>query len=385
MKNLYDYDVYQRQQVTLHCKITTLSPLSHIGEVQGNVSNLKTAKRIDMEGNPRSFFLYSGNALRNGILRRRGTASSLSDLGLTVNRDVHHTLFCGGRIDGSTANDMALDKKIRQLMPWLSVLGTAKPAGVFGNKEAQMVQGRLGCGSAYLLCYETADLIFNEFPGLVPPEVAPRLQAYLDTKAALSSNPFAIASPEQIESYQQAKKEHLPYIKKQLRTWTEYLTTDQTTRRDSTQATELLKFLPEANPLQLLAEQATKNPKKDKSQQMIASDFLIMSGATLYSRWDLNCTDVELGWVVNALLKFAESPYMGGKSNRGNGLVDLDLWYQQGKTQCHFLGLSTGTQQISEAAQNAKTAYDGYLSAYREFLESAKDSQDIRGLFDAKS
>ena len=127
-----EYDIYKRNRLTLHCVFTLISPLSHIGEVSGNVSNLKTIKLLDLENTPRSCFVYSGNALRNGILRRVGTASALSDLGLFVNPDTHHTMFAGGRIDGSTACDMELDKKIRQLLPWLSVLGAAKPVNVFG-------------------------------------------------------------------------------------------------------------------------------------------------------------------------------------------------------------------------------------------------------------
>ncbi|MFM6022886.1 MAG: hypothetical protein ACKPER_08175, partial [Dolichospermum sp.] len=84
-----DYDIFDRERLTLHCVITTQTPLSHIGEVSGNVSNLKTSKLLDFEENPRSVFSYSGNALRNGILRRVGVASVLSELGLQVNPDTH--------------------------------------------------------------------------------------------------------------------------------------------------------------------------------------------------------------------------------------------------------------------------------------------------------
>jgi hypothetical protein len=117
-----NYDIYNKNQVTLHLLITLQTPLSHIGEVTGNVSNLKTLKLIDLTSQSRQCFVYSGNALRNGLLRRKGVASALDRLGLKVNPDTHHTMFAGGRIDGSTASDMELDKKVRQLLPWLSVL-----------------------------------------------------------------------------------------------------------------------------------------------------------------------------------------------------------------------------------------------------------------------
>jgi len=373
------YNIHDRARLTLHCVLTLQSPLSHIGEVAGNVSNLKTAKLLDLEGNPRSCFVYSGNALRNGILRRRGTAAALDALELEVNPDVHHTLFAGGRIDGSTANDMDLDTRIRQLMPWLSVLGTAKPAGVFGVKTAQMVHGRLAVGSAYLACYESAELIYREFPGILPPDVLPRLQEYLEFKDRLTTNPFDPPTAEHVEAYRQAKADHLPYLRKALRTWTEYLTIDQTTRRDSTHDPALQRFLPPAE--QKLLKGNGEPAKKEKSDQMIASDRLIMAGSKLYSRWDLHTTAVETGWVVDTLLRFAESPYLGGKSNRGNGLVTLDFWYQQGDSRGHFLSVATGQQQLSQPAQQAHAAYRDYLSVYQEFLAGAKENADtIRGL-----
>lgn len=388
-----DYDIYNRQRMTLHCVITLQSPLSHIGEVQGNISNLKTAKILDLEGSPRSCFVYSGNAIRNGILRRRGVAAALDSLGLGVNPDVHHTMFAGGRIDGSTGNDMDLDKRIRQLMPWLSVLGTAKPAGVFGSKNAQMIHGRIAVGSAYLVCYESAEMIFREFPGILPPDVLPHLEEYLMAKSKVSSNPFVIPSDESVEAWNAARLEHLPYLRKALKTWTEYLTVDQTTRRDSTHDPVLRKYLPGRQELvegqmSLLGEAKPKKGKdkeegKEKSDQMIASDRLIMAGAKLYSRWDLHTTDVETGWVVDTLLQFSQSPYIGGKSNRGNGLVHLDLWFQKGSEQGHFLSVATGQQQLSPSAQETHQKYQQYLSVYQAFLEEAQSSDAIRGLLNA--
>lgn len=381
------YDIYDRERITLHCLITLRSSLSHIGEVTGNVSNLKQVQVLDLEGQPRSVFAYSGNALRNGILRRRGTAAALETLGLEVSPDVHHTLFCGGRIDGSTANDMDLDRRIRQLMPWLSVLGTAKPGGVFGIKASQMVHGRLAVGHAYLVCYEAAELIYREFPGILPADTLPRLAEYLDAKDRLTRNPFEPPTAEDVDAYRQAKADHLPYLRKALRLWTEHLTVDQTTRRDSTHDPALRRFLtgevlPEGQ-ISLLGEAPAKEEKKEKSAQMIASDRLIMAGSRLYSRWDLHTTRVETGWIVDTLLEFAKSPYLGGKSNRGNGLVTLDLWYQRGTERGQFLSVATGSQTLSPAAQEAHSAYRDYLSVYQEFLAQAKDSQAIRGLLNA--
>lgn len=378
------YDIHQRERLTLHCLITLQSPLSHIGEVQGNVSNLKTVKLLDFEGSPRSCFVYSGNALRNGILRRVGTAAALGSLGLTVNPDVHHTLFAGGRIDGSTANDMDLDTRIRQLMPWLSVLGTAKPAGVFGAKAAQMVAGRISVGSAYLVCYESAPLIWHQLPGILPVDVTPVIDEVMMARQGLLVDPFTSPGLEAMARWQNAKADCLPLLRKSLRTWTEYLTIDQTTRRDATKDPHLQQFLPQGEgQLSLIGEKPKKSDKPEKSDQMIASDRLIATGSRLYSRWDLNTTQVETGWVVDTLLQFARSPYLGGKSNRGNGLVTMEFWYQRGENKGHFLTVKTGSQALSILASDAHRSYRDYLDQYRQFLSESAKSSEIRGLLDA--
>ena len=379
-----DYDIYDRERITLHGIITLQSPLSHIGEVSGNVSNLKTLKLLDLEGNPRSVFTYSGNALRNGILRRRGTSAALDELGLQVNPDTHHTLFAGGRIDAGTASNMELDKKIRQLMPWLSVLGTAKPSGVFGSKDAQMVQGRINVGSAYLICYESAPYIGEQFPGALPPESLEGVSAILNSKRSISSDPFCLPTSDQLQEYQQKKTEYLPLLRKVLRSWTEYVVVDQTTRRDSTHDPDLKRFLPsnqEQSQLSLLNGDSKQKPVKEKkSDQMIANDRLIMAGSKLYSRWDLHTTSVETGWIVDTLLRFSESPYLGGKGNRGNGLCKMDLWYQRGDDRGHFLSVATGKNTLSAEAQDSHDVYRNYVESYRSFLAEASDSQDLRGL-----
>lgn len=370
-----NYDVFNREKLTLHCVITTQTPLSHIGEVSGNVSNLKTLKLLDFEGNPRSIFTYSGNALRNGILRRIGVAAALTELGLQVNPDTHHTMFAGGRIDAGTASDMELDKKIRVLMPWLSVLGTAKPAKVFGSKDAQMVQGRINVGSAYLMCYESAEYIYNQIPSALPPRVQPIIEQLLQAKNKLSLDPFVPTKLEDADFWESSKAKYIPLLQKHLKTWTEYLTIDQTTRRDSTLDPNLLKFLPSEAQAQLKGDGTTKEKKSD---QMIASDRLIMPGAKLYSRWDLNCTQVEQGWIFDTLLKFAESPYIGGKGNRGNGRISLNFWFSSTTERGLLWSSESGLE--SKKFELAHAKYREYINQYQQFLSEAKTSTELRSL-----
>ncbi|MFZ9728747.1 MAG: hypothetical protein ACO3CD_07005 [Candidatus Nanopelagicaceae bacterium] len=370
-----NYDIFDREKLTLHCLITLQTPLSHIGEVSGNVSNLKTAKLLDFEGNPRSVFVYSGNAIRNGILRRVGVAAALKELGIKVNPDTHHTMFAGGRIDGGTASDMQLDKKIRVLLPWLSVLGTAKPTGVFAAKDAQMIAGRINVGSGYLVCYESAEYVYSQVPAILPPKVQPIMEQLLSAKNRLTSDPFNPTSVEDLDHWENTKAKYLPLLQKQMKTWTEYLTIDQTTRRDSTLDPNLLKFLPSENQNQLKGDSAAKEKKSD---QMIASDRLIMPGAKLYSRWDLTCTQVEQGWIFDTLLKFSESPYIGGKGNRGNGRVHLDFWFQSGEDKGLLCSLKDGI--LSDRFLKSHQKYREYINQYQQFLSEAKTSNELRNL-----
>lgn len=384
---LNNYNPNDREIITLHCVIDLLQPLSHIGEVTGNVSNLKTVKLLDIEGVSRACFVYSGNALRNGILRRVGISHVLDQTGLTVNPNVHHTLFAGGRIDGSTANDMELDNKIRRLMPWLSVLGTAKPVGVFGSKNAQMIQGRINVGSAYLVCYESARLVASQIPGILPRDIIKAIKHLQEFEC--SQSPFEPMDMDRAAQWQSIKEEIIPILKKKLKTWTEFLTIDQTIRRDSTEDPSLVKFLADDNTLSIqgdlfnqIEKPKASSTKSNVSHKMIASDRLIAAGSKLYSRWDINATKVEIGWVIDTLLQFAKFPYLGGKGNRGNGLCKLDFWYQQGENKGHFLSVSTENQVLSDTAKASHAAYREYLEAWKQYIESA-NKQEMRNFLNA--
>ena len=371
-----NYDIFNREKLTLHCVITTQSPLSHIGEVSGNVSNLKMLKLLDFEDQPRSVFAYSGNALRNGLLRRVGVTSALTELGLKVNPNTHHTMFAGGRIDSGTASDMELDTRIRKLLPWISVLGTAKPAGVFGSKDSQMVSGRISVGHAYLVCYESAEYVFNQVPGIIPSECQRAIKELITAKKSLSSDIFNPSTLEDCDNWLKAKNQYLPLLKKHMKVWPEYLCIDQTTRRDSTLDSSLAQFLSTENTPQLKGDGTIK---EKKSNQMIASDRLIMPGAKLYSRWDLECTQVEQGWVFDTLLRFSQHPYIGGKSNRGNGRVKLDFWFQSYSENGYLWGSESGIEHEKFSISHQK--YREYINEYQRFLSEAKTSTELKKLF----
>lgn len=375
---LKDYNISDRAKITLHLLFNLQTPLSHIGETTGNVSNLKTLKILDFEAKPKTCFVYSGNALRNGVLRRRGTLAAIEELGLYLNPNVHHTLFAGGRIDGPTASNMELDGKIRQLMPWLSMLGTAKPAGVFGEKEAQMVPGRANIGRAYLVCYESAFYCYQQFKGSLPSDVHTLMDELLGAKAQMLADPFTSPSQKAIAQFEKAKSEFLPVLRQKLKSWMELTTTDQTIRLDSTQEPKLQKVLTAGK--QLTGDKTSKS--QPKSDRMISQDRLIIPGAKMYSRWDIDATEVEIGWLVEAMLKFSDSPFLGGKGNRGNGLVSVDIWFEAKEEKGHFM-TAGNSPTLSAVASQKLDAYKSYLESYKAFLAESKNSKELRGFLGA--
>lgn len=381
---LADYNVFDRHQITFDVVIKLLAPLSHIGESVGNQSNLKTLNITDLEGGSNQVFVYSGNALRNGVLRRRGVDSFLESLGIQVKPEVHQTLFAGGYIDGGTACDLELDKKIRQLLPPISVLGTAKPKGVFGSNDAQMVNGRLAVGDAVLVCYESAEYIYKYFPPAIPEDTLPGLQQVVEAKL--------LAQNERVESWLKRKernqqlgsdyrvllREWQPFLEEKLRTYTQWLTWNQKVRMDSLKSTDLQRHLTgheSDKQLNLLVGTKEKTKKNDTKQQMIVGDWLIQQGATLYSRWSANVTNVEEGFIADALLKFAENPYLGGKSGTGCGLVSVDIYSSVKGESEHWLHISPSSQIIGDRAQSQHQRYLSYLEDYKGYLADLKNSE----------
>jgi hypothetical protein len=186
-----------------------------------------------------------------------------------------------------------------------------------------------------------------------------------------------VPSPEQQRQRRDAIANHVPFLRKAYRSYTEYIVVDQTTRRDSLQSPALQPYLQHKPSLA-----GDSEDKKKKSDQMIASDRLIMGGSKLYSRWDFNGTSVEEGFIYDALLEFAKSPYLGGKGNRGNGLVSIDIWYNTPDEQGHLLKLDS-SQVVSERVTAKLKDYRDYLDSYKAFLSEAKESPAIKELLGA--
>jgi hypothetical protein len=400
---MLNYNPHDRHNIKLHLQITLLQPLSHISESVGNQTNLRTMKVTDLEGNPSEVFCLSGNSLRNRILRRCGIDSFLSQIGVQVSPTMHHALFCGGAIDGGTGNDLDLDKKIRQLLPCLSVLGTAKPKGLFSVSDAQMVHGRINIGDAYLACVESAKYLYQMFPPALPIEVIPALEQIIDGKDLQHSQRvnqwLHHGSPSDVNNYdlKALLDEWLPFLGERLRYYSDWLTYSQKTRRDSLHdpnfANHLIGATPEPQKMisqgdlfGIVSEPETKKgksekakPEKEKSQQMIMGNWLLQTGATLYSYWSANVTRIEEGFIADALLKFSESPYLGGQSGTGCGLCSMQFWFETAEgDRGEFMTITPHAQKLSDRASESHTRYKKYIEDYKGFLADSKS--DIRSL-----
>lgn len=383
---MLNYNPHDRHNIKLHLQVTLLQPLSHISDSVGNQTNLRTVKVTDLEGNPAEVFCYSGNALRNRILRRCGIDSFLSQIGVQVSPTMHHALFCGGAIDGGTGNDLDLDKKIRQLLPCLSVLGTAKPKGLFGVSDAQMVNGRIAVGDAYLVCTESAEYIYRQFPPALPVSVLSALERIVDGKDLQYSQRVNqwLGIDSEVSQYdlKSLLDEWMPYLGEKLRYYSDWLTYNQKTRRDSLHDPNYAKHLVDSSQKQiqgsLIPEKTSKKPEKEKSQQMIMGNWLLQSGATLYSYWSANVTRIEEGFIADALLKFAESPYLGGQSGTGCGLCSMQFWHDTEDGRGEFMSITPHNQVLSERASDSHARYKQYLEDYKGFL--ADSQSDIRSL-----
>ena len=389
---MLNYNPHDRHNIKLHLQITLLQPMSHISESVGNQTNLRTMKVTDLEGNPSEVFTLSGNSLRNRILRRCGIDSFLSQIGVQVSPTMHHALFCGGAIDGGTGNDLDLDKKIRQLLPCLSVLGTAKPKGLFGVGDAQMVHGRVSIGDAYLVCVESAEYIYRQFPPALPLDVISVLEQIVDGKDLQHSQRvnqwLGIDTVVNQYDLKQLLTEWMPYLGEKLRYYSDWLTYNQKTRRDSLHDPNFAKHLIGAKPQPKIGQgdlfvvdddNPKKKPEKEKSQQMIMGNWLLQTGATLYSYWSANVTRIEEGFLADALLKFAESPYLGGQSGTGCGLCSMQFWFETANgDRGEFMTITPHAQKLSDRATESHARYKQYIEEYKGFLADSKS--DIRSL-----
>lgn len=310
---------------------TMLAPLSHIGQSIGPDSYLNTVTIIDPAGKPCEVFCYTGNAWR-GQLRDMGAKYLLNKLGTKLPLEVFYLLFSGGSIGGTQSIDIDQGKRYRQVLPFFSIFG-----GGVGN---QILPGKMCIGPSYPMGKEVQHLL-----------------------------------PEELRNSDS-------------KSWRTWITEQSFTRKDDAKDDNLAAFLRSDQERvmisgNLFAGEQPKKEKKEAPQQMRYTQELLAAGSRLYHRLTFkDFTELELGAFVSCMTQFAEAPYIGGQSRKGDGLCSIDYNMTIDGKREHFMTVSSEAALLSEAAAEAKKGYDQFLQdMYDNYL--IENKRDLVQLMEA--
>lgn len=385
-----------RNQIKFHVLFNLLQPLSHISETTGNESLLKTTQMIGIDGQKVQIPIYSGNAQRNGNMgRRTGIASFLDALEVSVNKSTHQTLYSGGYIEGSTINDLDAEERIRKMLPNLSLLGGAIPPETLGmpKGKSQMLEGRLNIGDAYLVCYESVPYLFEQCSVLLPWEamesielIMSRRRKFIEMRYDYTTGKVKKTAVDTAwQTLKETEKEHLAIVRHHCRPSSDYWEYRESVRVPSFKQSELSRHMTMAPPKLLKGKQREEKPQKEKKEagrQMISGAWTIQRGAQLYAFWSSRgqgITTLEEGALVNTLLEFAKSPYLGGKANAGCGLTSVSIRYDANGQSGEYLSLSEGVQVLSDRAADAHARYKDMVRVYQEHIAEIKAGNTVEG------
>lgn len=295
---------------------TLLQPLSHIGESESTQSFLNTTTVVN-NGVPEEVFVYTGNAIR-GQLRDCGARYLLNKLQIQVPLKAFHLLFSGGSIGGAQALDIDQAKMIRKALPLVSLFG-----GGVGN---QILDGKLKQTFAYPICKETN--------GIIP-----------------------------------------SYIEKSEYSWRHFTNVIEFSRKDDEKNVNMSEQFLLSNDDQLLLEgEKGKKQKDGPATQMRYGVEYLAAGTKLWHRWDIICTELELGAFVSTIHEWQKQPYLGGMSGKGFGLVsaEMDLITETGREP--FAQIGQEFIKLGPVAEEAKKTYDAHLQEiYDSYLIENKE------------
>lgn len=322
--------------IRLFGHFTTLAPLSHIGETESTVTYLVQEPIMQADGTLEQVFCYSGNAWR-GQLRDLMATYMLQRLGdPTIDTDAFHLLFSGGSIGGEQKVNVATARAYRKAIPLISLLG--------GGVGSQILPGKVQVRNCYPVCLE-----------------ARRVLTHSDGVGA---------------SYADMTMEK------------------SFTRKDDGKDDRVSHYIATSAPAlaqgQLIAEPAKpEKPEKDgPATQMRMTSELLIAGVQLETTIDLHgVSETELGALVSGLHMFHRFPYIGGQSNRGHGLVDLEyqmLDLESGAIEPFTSVTGNAVWFLSERAEAARARYDQHLlEAYDAMI--GQSSGEIRAMLGAKA
>lgn len=206
--------------------------------------------------------VYSGNAIRNGVIRRHAARFLLDRYGWKLPIDDFRALFVGGSLVRTGEKGMDIDqrRKLLNLMPIYGLLG-----GAFNTSN--MVEGSTKSGKAWPIVREAI----------------PVLPHALHSQADM----LAMRSVISTESYSR--------------------------REDAAMLAGAY-----------IAGQAIVG-SSDAHMGMMFEREVLVAGARLWNQWHFyQSTEHQLGAWISAWVKWSERPVLGGASQHGHGAADVD-------------------------------------------------------------
>lgn len=273
--------------ITFEGIVTAVTSIIHNGGEQNGISSmLRREKFVQPDGSVEKIPVISGNSIR-GILRDVGMYDMLQRVGYGVEDDgtvtglplsAFYFLFSGGALSSTGENGINIERfrKMKELIPLIGVFG-----GAIGNA---IMPGKIKIGKLIPICRETLHLI--------------------PTK------------------YQNHNAESI---------W-EYCQTEMYTRRDD-EKNDRVRGMIDGNVRALISGGASKTDitKASTAQQMMYRIESLAAGTQFY--WKITVDDptqIEFESIINTLLAFSKSPYLGGRSSVGHGEVSIkmDNWVE---------------------------------------------------------
>jgi len=257
-----------------------LSSISHLGDSTGGTISIFRREKMLVDGKVLSIPTISGNSFR-GLLRDKGMMFMLRELGSPqLSVPAFHFLTSGGALtkEAGRGIDFAESRRLRELIPLVSIFG--------GATGRRIMEGKLQVGKWLPICKETRELLPESLHDL--PEVELSMYDMTD-----------------LHSF---------------------------TRTDDAKSERWQGFLP-APERELLSAPKVKLDKegaevalKDAAQQMRYTQQVLIAGTKFFLWMQLqDVTDLEKAAFASALYEWQRSPFIGGQSRHGCGLVDLNL------------------------------------------------------------
>ena len=304
--------------------ITALTSITHGGdETLGTVRTLRREKLVLEDGTVEHVTVISGNALRSR-LRDSATIYMLKRINYKPRKEAFDFLTSGGGLSktgsGSAAIDLGTARRLRDLMPHVSVFG--------GSTANHIMRGKLKMGKIIPLCRETAPFVPEDMRHLCRASIwdMTQLEGYTRTDDKKNENMLMLMAPEARKAIAAAQ--------------------EKSTRKH------------------IEGKKEEKAEDEGPATQMRYEFETIAMGTKFFHEMFLDCvTDLELYAFFSAMSEFSKCPFIGGRSAVGHGKISLE--YQEFNVQPNLRPTEGNELQIAPGRQ-----YDEYLIEHRNEIIS---------------